>query len=76
MDERKKLFLKKDPYAPPKDGTLFLRSARQLAAHHLAHCPGYARIAKAAGFTVYEKPEASVPKILKEITLALERLDS
>ncbi len=32
--------------------------------------------AKAAGFTVYEKPEASVPKILKEITLALERLDS
>lgn len=42
MDERRKLFLKKDPYAPPKDEALFLRSVKRLAAHHIAHCPDYA----------------------------------
>ncbi len=74
MDERKKLFLKKDPYAPPKDGTLFLRSARQLAAHHLAHCPDYARIAKAAGFTPdMLKSEADLYRIPVLPTLYFKR---
>ena len=30
--------------------------------------------AKAAGFTVYEKPEVSLPKIIKEVERALEQL--
>lgn len=51
MDERRRLFLKRDPYSPPKDETLFLRSVKALAAHHIASCPDYARIAEAAGFT-------------------------
>ena len=50
MDERRKLFLKKDPYSPPKDRELFLRAVKQLAAHHAANCPDYARILEAQGF--------------------------
>ena len=51
MDERRKLFLKRDPYSPPKDGALFLRSVKALAEHHINNCPEYARILNERGFS-------------------------
>jgi len=74
MDERRKLFLKRDPYSPPKDGVLFLRSVRANVVHHAKNCPQYARILEDAGFDPASlREEADMARIPVLPTLYFKR---
>lgn len=51
MDLRRRLVLQKDPYDLEKTDGLFLAAMRESLAFHAAHCPEYAQILEAAGFS-------------------------
>lgn len=67
MDLRKRLALQKNPYDLEKTSGLFLAAVRENLAFHAAHCPEYAQILEAAGFSadllVSEEALCKIPPI-------------
>lgn len=74
MDLRRKLVLQKNPYDLERTGDLFLAAVRENLAFHQAHCPEYAQILEAAGFSAHTlSSEESLHKIPPIPTLYYKR---
>ncbi|MBR4635071.1 MAG: acyl-protein synthetase [Clostridia bacterium] len=75
MDNRKKLFTRRDPYKNNDQlREAFLAATRSELSHHIKNCPEYARIAEKQGFRPDDiRTEADLAKIPVIPTLYLKR---